>query len=128
MTVSENWFTFQLNDVLVGEVWLVAAGSGTGGMTHEAGNATPLSPFVRMYRVDSQAGAGGKWRVTSPESAREYSATAYFLGRELYNKLKVPIGLIEVPYGGSSAQAWIGSKALAANPDLRFLLDNGGAH
>lgn len=127
MTVSENWYTLQLNDVLVGEVWMVAAGSGTGGMTIDAGIA-PLSRFVRMYRVDSHAGAGGKWMVTSPESAREYSATTYFLGRGLYNKLKVPIGLIDVAYEGSSAQAWIGSKALAANPDLRFLLDIGGTH
>jgi len=125
MTISENWFTLQINDVLVGNVYLAEGGTGAKIMKNDSVAAAPLSAFVRIYTVNSR---GGKWIVASPPNTLNYSAITYFLGRELYNKLKVPIGLIDVPHEGSSPQAWIGFKALAAIPDLGVLLDNGGAH
>lgn len=131
MTISENWFSLRLNDVLVGEVWLVAGGWSMGRVAKEAEEIpTTRSPFVRIFKVkaglsdDPQAVVGGKWAVTSSENPGDFSASAYFFGRELYSDLKVPIGLIESSYEGSSAQAWTSCKALAANPDLHFLLDN----
>lgn len=125
MTVSENWFNSQLNDVLVGDVYLVAGGTDASGLTTGAPIAAPLSPFVRIYKVDPQTAAGGKWIVSSQVKPDKYSATTYSLGRELYNKLKVPIGLVDMSYGGSSAPTWIGSKVLAS-PDLLLLMENRG--
>jgi sialate O-acetylesterase len=51
--------------------------------------------------------------VTTPETVKKYSATAYFFARELQEKLHVPVGIIGSSYGASTAQTWISQEALA---------------
>jgi sialate O-acetylesterase len=65
---------------------------------------------------------GGKWEITSPETVGHFSAAAYFFARELYNKYKVPIGLVTTAYGASTAEAWVSKKTLEANPLFAKLL------
>jgi sialate O-acetylesterase len=47
-----------------------------------------------------------------------FSAVAYYFGRDLHNELKVPIGLIHSSWGGTMAEAWTRHEALASNPAL----------
>ena len=56
------------------------------------------------------------WRPCSPASASEFSAVAYFMGRDLRQALHVPIGLISNAVGGSPIAAWISHSALMADP------------
>jgi len=49
------------------------------------------------------------------------SVLAYFFGRELHQKLGIPIGLINTSVGGTPAEAWTSRKALEANPTLKPL-------
>ena len=49
----------------------------------------------------------------------DFSAVAYFFGRELQKARKVPIGLIHTSYGGTPAQAWTPRQVLQANPELK---------
>lgn len=48
-----------------------------------------------------------KWEICSPETAREFSAIAYYFGKLLQDSLQVPIGLICNAIGGSPTEAWI---------------------
>jgi Domain of unknown function (DUF303). len=48
----------------------------------------------------------------SPADVPGFSATAYYFGKTLYNALKVPIGLINTSYGGTSIEAWMSNGAL----------------
>jgi sialate O-acetylesterase len=45
-----------------------------------------------------------------------FSAVAYYFGRDLQESLKVPIGLIHTSWGGSPAEVWIREQIMAENP------------
>ncbi|MDI6784563.1 MAG: sialate O-acetylesterase, partial [bacterium] len=58
------------------------------------------------------------WVECSPASVDNFSAVAYFFGRNLYKKLKIPIGLIQSAYGGTRSEAWTSADALTQFPDF----------
>jgi sialate O-acetylesterase len=45
----------------------------------------------------------------------DFSAVAYYFGRELYKELDVPIGLIHTSWGGTPAEAWTSPATLEGN-------------
>ncbi len=53
------------------------------------------------------------WNVCDPASVANFSACAYFFGRELYKDQNIPIGLINSSYGGTCIESWISPDALA---------------
>ena len=70
-----------------------------------------------------QENCEGQWRVCSPQTGGNFSAAAYFFGRELRRKLKVPVGLINSSYGGTPIEAWTSLKVHEAIPELKPLLE-----
>ena len=132
--------TLQLNDVYIGEVWLCSGQSNMDmtvaredrywcGVHNEAAElANANFPLIRVFDTDFTPSenilteVGGKWEITSPETVGHFSAAAYFFARELYNKYKVPIGLITTAYGASTAEAWTSKKVLEADPLFAKLL------
>ncbi len=69
----------------------------------------------------------GQWQVCSPETAYEFSAVAYFFGRDLEKALNVPIGLIATNWGGTVCEAWTSLEALDSEPSLKYLADRARA-
>jgi sialate O-acetylesterase len=133
MTVrGEN--TNVVNDVLAGEVWL---GSGQSNMRLEVSRAnnfeqekmTANIPEIRMFTVSKNAtmtlatDCRGSWKVCSPETVGNYSAALYFFGRELHQRLGVPVGLINSSFGGTFIQTWISMDAQRRVPELKPCLD-----
>lgn len=55
---------------------------------------------------------GGEWVPVTPESVYDFSAVGYFCAKALYDKYKIPIGLIHTAVGGTPAEAWISEKSL----------------
>ena len=116
-------------DILVGEVWL---GSGQSNMelpVRRANNyaqekASANLPEVRLYTEQSlatnkaQADGKGQWLVCTPDTVGGFSATLFFLGRELHQKLGVPVGLINSSVGGTPIERWIAPEAQAATKEL----------
>lgn len=121
--------TVKIADVLVGEVWL---GSGQSNMAmtvsrskdFEAEQAAANLPNIRMFRESSGAATepqeegSGKWEVCTPETVGNFSATAFFFGRELHKSLKLPVGLINSSVGGTPIEAWT---SMAAQKNLAEL-------
>ncbi|HJQ24074.1 MAG TPA: sialate O-acetylesterase [Blastocatellia bacterium] len=126
--------TIVLKNVLVGEVWV---GSGQSNMEWPLQNAAHGAdevaradhPEIHLFTVakatalEPRADVQGRWVVCTPETAATFSAVAYFFGRELNEKLKVPVGLIHSSWGGTPAEAWTSRGALAAVPELRPMAD-----
>jgi sialate O-acetylesterase len=117
--------TILLNDVLIGEVWIC---SGQSNMEWTANmkimNAQQEIeaadyPNIRFFSVahksaeNKQLDVNGRWEACSPETMQNFSAVAYFFGRELQRQLDVPIGLINSSWGGTPAEAWV-------NPEVIF--------
>ena len=54
----------------------------------------------------------GGWQNCSSQTVENFSAVAYFFARELNQKLNVPIGVIDVTWGGTPAESWTSGKTL----------------
>ena len=120
----------EAQDVLVGEVWL---GSGQSNMAmtvnraknYEQEKAAANLPLIRSFRENSpgaataQANATGKWDVCSADTVGLFSATLYFMGREIHRELKVPVGLINSSVGGTPIESWIDAAEQAKVPELK---------
>lgn len=118
-----------LEDCLVGEVWLC---SGQSNMEWTVSSAfdpdlealTANYPQIRLVTVphngvqEPQFDFQGRWEVCSPATVPQFSAIGYFFGRQLHKTLNVPIGLIDVSWGGSACEAWINRDLLTK--DGRF--------
>lgn len=116
LTVSGN-NTVTVNDVLIGEVWLASGQSNMQFHVSEANGAgqekaAAKFPQIRVFdvarhpAVTPQTNCEGRWVICSPETAGSFSAVAYFFGRELHQKLGVPVGLITSSWGGTPIEAW----------------------
>ncbi len=57
--------------------------------------------------------------ASSPETVQGFSAVAYYFGRDLQDKLKVPIGLISRTRGGTSIQLWMPREIALGVPTVR---------
>ena len=125
--------TIVLKGVLVGEVWICSGQSNMAWPVSKSKNpekeiAAADFPLIRQFAVARSTAAKpqeectGKWSVTSPETAGAFTAVGYYFGRELYQKLKVPIGLINTSWGGTRSEAWTSREALVAEPAAEPIL------
>ncbi len=64
------------------------------------------------------------WVTSSPETAGQFSAVGYHVGKRLRAALGVPVGLIGCNWGGTSASCWVSRETLAQTPGLRVYLDD----
>jgi sialate O-acetylesterase len=69
----------------------------------------------------------GKWLECKPSAVEDFSAVAYYFGRELEKHLKVPVGLIVTSWGGMPAEAYTSLEALDAEPSLKHYADKARA-
>jgi sialate O-acetylesterase len=56
----------------------------------------------------------GTWTACTPTTAANFSAVAYFFGREISEREGIPVGLVESTWGGTPAQPWVSLRALGA--------------
>ena len=129
---GSNALTFK--NVLVGEVWVCSGQSNMEWPLVNTNNgadtvAQANFPEIRLFTVQKSTSSSplddvkGHWVVTTPDQAAQFSAVGYFFGRELHEKLKVPVGLIHTSWGGTPAEAWTSREALASVSDLQPILD-----
>lgn len=83
---------------------------------------------ITLKRVNQLDYFQGTWEQCSPSAASGFSAIAYHFGCELRERLKVPIGLIEVAVGGAPAEAFIDRYSLEHHPQLVNVLYNWGSN
>ena len=69
-------------------------------------------------------------QLALPQTAADFSAVAYFFGREIQTRENVPVGLIDSTWGGTFIQAWISFDKLSSDArslaGLLLLLKNDG--
>lgn len=120
-----------LNNVLFGEVWL-CSGQSNMEMPVKGYEGQPIfgsvqaiadsnNPNLRLFtvsKVGSQYPLDSiekyiSWQEATPASVSEFSAVAYFFGRQLQEILDVPVGLISASWGASSVEAWMSIEAIS---------------
>lgn len=129
--------TVTFNNVLVGEVWVCSGQSnmempiaGWGKIKNyeqeiKEANYPKIHVLTVVKEISSKPKddiAPAEWKVCSPETAGEFTAVGYFFARELYNKLKVPVGLINTSWGGTMVETWISREAFENNDEFKSMI------
>lgn len=140
MTIAGN-NTITINDIMVGEVWLCGGQSNMERhlglqagqkpiVNGEAEVAAANYPQIREFYVPKVGGSpeplasvNAKWSVCTPESVPNFSAVGYFFAKEIFNNLKVPVGIIHSSWGGTPAERWTSKASIESNPALKELID-----
>ncbi len=141
MTVSDKDNVVKIKNILVGEVWLCSGQSNmefpvwraerwkTGVIDFEQEIAAADYPKIRLFTVKQisqeqlQPDCEGSWKLCSPETVGDFSAVAYYFGKELHKELDVPVGLINASWSGTPAEAWTRREILEAEPELVPILE-----
>ena len=125
-----------INNILIGEVW-ICSGESNMEMPMKGYKNQPVDNAVedilhskdsnlRLFTVKRNSkfkpvdDVTGNWNEANPASVRNFSATAYYFGRELRRSLDVPVGLIVAAWGGSACEAWMTADWLKAFPDAKI--------
>ena len=132
MTVSDGT-PKKIKNVMIGEVWLCSGQSnmempmkGFPGqpvlgsnmdILKSKNNDIRLISIPRSSKTVPQDNFEGAWKTANPESVSNFSATAYYFGRLMQQTLDVPVGLIDVSYGGSCVQAWMSKNTAVSFED-----------
>lgn len=125
-----------LDNVLVGEVWVCSGQSNMEwplSLCRDASNEAESAnyPAIRLFNVPKRAAAtpelnieDARWEECSPSTAWDFSGVGYFFGRELHQRLQVPVGLVNASWGGTVAQAWTSRESLLGQPEVRHLVED----
>lgn len=116
-----------IKDVLVGEVWIASGQSNMewpmrASYEPQTEIAKTTQPQLRLYTVpklkalEPTNNVPSSWALCNPETTPNFSAVAYYFGRDLQRALGVPVGIIHTSWGGSPAEVWMSQAALAKNP------------
>ncbi|MBR2114872.1 MAG: sialate O-acetylesterase [Prevotella sp.] len=125
---GENGEKLVFEDVMVGDVWLLSGQSNIDVTIErvypqyvdeiEAFNI----PQVRLFRVQNETNTHGvqddirrtniNWKPLTKQNAWLFSAVGSFLGKRMWEKNKVPQGIIVNSWGGTPIEAWISADSL----------------
>ncbi len=138
MTVSSGADKIEVQNVLVGEVWLCSGQSNMEIGVEKCSNpdieiAASNDPLLRIRainRVFSPRAATAlptatAWLQTTPQTLRTtgneggFSGTAYYFARHLRRTLNVPVGVIQSAFGGTSIEPWTPIEGFAMVPSLK---------
>jgi sialate O-acetylesterase len=121
----------RLKDVVLGEVWVA---SGQSNMTYAlAGTANAAEevpkandPELRFFTVPKRIAVAAQtdtlpaaWQVSTSDTAKNFSAVAYFFARDLRRSLGVPVGVILSAWPGTQAEEWTDPESLRRDPILQ---------
>ncbi len=132
LTVKSKSGSLTLENILVGDVWLLGGQSNMefelakvdDGMIEIASANFPeirlltipqgygfdaVRSFERLHEWSGWFGRHfrkGDWDVCTPEVARNFTAIGYVFGRRIHKASQVPIGLIDASRGGTTVETW----------------------
>jgi len=135
LEVSSGSEKVQLEDVLVGEVWMCSGQSNMGfnlasdwnGDLEALASTLPNLRLIKVPLVGTQtpqSDFNGSWKASTADTARGFSAVGFLFGRYIHQIVGVPVGLIDNAWGGSAAEAWMRRSTLESDPRFATLIQN----
>ena len=132
MTVTGQSTTLTLENILIGDVWVLGGQSNMEFPIYKVDDgeleiASANYPEIRLLTIPVGKGFDavasferlhewsdffndhfrkGDWDVCSPAAVREFSAIGYTFGRRVHMASQVPIGLIDASIGGTTVETW----------------------
>lgn len=125
-----------LKNILVGDVYLC---SGQSNMEYIIGKfpyadaevAAAKDDLLRIVHVPNDIDIQEhkdieptNWQEATGENIRNFSAVAYFFGRDLRQAIDVPIGLIASEWGGTHVESWTSYQGISKLPGFKPVMDS----
>ena len=150
--LSVNGAEFRtLNNVVFGELWLASGQSNMQYSLSQAkygadmfANGEKLSEWLRVLYVPDvpeykgskgmvpaypqREIPGAQWFTGEDHNAYVMSAVAYYFADALTKGIDVPVGIINVPLGGTTIPTWLSRQAIDSDPAVKNALIAHGAY
>ena len=80
---------------------------------------------IRLLMIEKRASDSAQdnadtegWTVSNPETAKDFSAVAWYFARDIEQREHVPVGVIDSTWGGTVAESWVRLTALGEDASL----------
>lgn len=126
----------EISNILSGEVWICAGQSNMSmpvkgfqsqpinGSLDEILESAASGDRIRMFTASrsislkKEFDVSGKWFPAGLNTTGNFSAVGYFFAKYLSESLEVPVGMINLSWGGSNVQAWSSRELLETYPEI----------
>ena len=127
-----------LDDILVGDVWVASGQSNMEFLLKNAAGAdkdllAASIPNLRLLVVKKNAIEYPQddvktdgWAASTPDTAKDFSAVAWYFAREIGQREHVPVGVIDSTWGGTPVEAWTRMEAIGQDAALMPLMASWG--
>ncbi|MDD5151218.1 MAG: sialate O-acetylesterase [Flavobacterium sp.] len=131
--------TIEIENVLVGEVWLCSGQSnmempvgrpkGWGISNYAEVSAVANYPLIRQIKIihatnslpESDVKTLG-WQVCDPSTVGDFTALGYFFAKIIHEKLKIPVGIIDCNWGGTNIETWISREGFESSDEFKEMI------
>ncbi|MBB5441186.1 sialate O-acetylesterase [Pedobacter sp. AK017] len=121
----------QISDILIGDVWICSGQSNMAyrmesvqeRYTKEIENSenSNIRHFLveqnLSYTVQNDVKSIG-WKKANPKDILRFSAVGYFFAKSIYEKYKIPVGIVNSTFGGTPVEGWMSADAMHSFPQL----------
>ncbi len=121
LTVTSGPRRIHFTNILIGDLWICSGQSNMAWALKNTDNlasatAAANHPNLRIVQTPdtssstswSDLNERANWQVAGPDTIKDFSAVAYYFGKELLSE-GIPIGLINSSQGGSRIESWTAS-------------------
>ncbi len=127
--------TIKFKNVLVGEVWLCTGQSNMEWSVIQSNDAkkeitSANNPMIRHIKIDKEinslpqqiVNSSNSWQVCYSTTVGNFTAAGYFFAKNIYNELKIPIGLINASWGGTNIETWISREGFESSDEFAEMI------
>ena len=142
LVVKSGSESLTFKDVLLGDVWICGGQSNMewslratrdADLEIDSANSSGIR-FIRLPKIASVTpkkdfskkspnNPEGNWRKAITAEVENCTGVGYYFARRLHRVLKVPIGLVDVSWGGTMAQHWCAKDTLRGIKELEPYFD-----
>lgn len=125
----------EYKNVLVGEVWLCSGQSNMEWSVAQSNDfknelASANNPMIRHIKIDKEVNilpqnninSSKGWQVCDSATVGGFTAAGYFFAKNIYNELKIPIGLINASWGGTNIETWISREGFESSEEFEEMI------
>jgi len=127
---ASNQGAITREDIMVGDVWVASGQSNMEFPLNRSSTAAQdlpnaANPQIRLLMIRKRTADYAMWDAdtdgwtpSSPETAKDFSAVAYYFARDIAARQHVTIGLIDATWGGTVGESWVRLTALGEDASL----------
>ncbi len=119
-----------LDDIMVGDIWVASGQSNMEFPLSRASTAAQdlpnaANPQIRLLMINKRSSDYAMpdadtlgWTLSTPETAKEFSAVAWYFARDIAARQHVTVGVIDATWGGTVGESWVRLTALGEDASL----------